>query len=76
MMMGLAAAVSGWMFVPRELDRRPWRWLFVRITACFAIGCDQARGDYLGTTQWVGGGGAALANSALCFSRPSGDGVQ
>jgi GrpB-like predicted nucleotidyltransferase (UPF0157 family) len=26
-----AAAAAGWMFVPRELDQRAWRWLFVRV---------------------------------------------
>jgi GrpB-like predicted nucleotidyltransferase (UPF0157 family) len=30
---GDAAAASGWMFVPRELDQRPWRWLLVRTDA-------------------------------------------
>jgi GrpB-like predicted nucleotidyltransferase (UPF0157 family) len=29
---GETAAGAGWMFVPRELDRRPWRWLFVRVS--------------------------------------------
>jgi GrpB-like predicted nucleotidyltransferase (UPF0157 family) len=29
---GKAAATSGWMFVPRELDRRAWRWLLVRVS--------------------------------------------
>jgi GrpB-like predicted nucleotidyltransferase (UPF0157 family) len=28
-----AAAAAGWVFVPRELDQRPWRWLLVRIDA-------------------------------------------
>lgn len=27
-----AAAAAGWMFVPRELDQRAWRWLVVRIS--------------------------------------------
>lgn len=27
------AADDGWMFVPRPLDRRPWRWLLVRINS-------------------------------------------
>ncbi|MCD2195879.1 GrpB family protein [Actinomycetospora endophytica] len=26
------AAGVGWMFVPRELDQRAWRWLFVRVS--------------------------------------------
>ncbi|WP_285649534.1 GrpB family protein [Actinomycetospora sp. NBRC 106375] len=26
-----AAATAGWMLVPRELDRRPWRWFLVRV---------------------------------------------
>ena len=30
---GEAAAASRWMFVPRELDQRAWRWLFVRISS-------------------------------------------
>lgn len=29
---GAAAAASRWMFVPRELDQRAWRWLLVRIS--------------------------------------------
>ena len=28
-----AAAEVGWAVVPRELDRRPWRWLLVRVGA-------------------------------------------
>jgi len=30
---GDAAAAAGWMFVPRELDQRAWRWLLVCIDA-------------------------------------------
>ncbi len=30
---GDAAAAAGWMFVPRELDQRAWRWLLVGIDA-------------------------------------------
>ncbi|MDL5158465.1 GrpB family protein [Actinomycetospora termitidis] len=26
-----AAGTTGWRFVPRELDDRPWRWFFVRV---------------------------------------------
>lgn len=29
---GDRAAGAGWMFVPRELDQRTWRWLFVRVS--------------------------------------------
>lgn len=28
---GDAAGARGWMLVPRELDRNPWRWLLVRV---------------------------------------------
>lgn len=28
---GTKAAVARWMLVPRELDQRSWRWLFVRV---------------------------------------------
>lgn len=27
----VAAEAARWMLVPRELDERPWRWLFVRV---------------------------------------------
>ncbi len=30
---GETAATAGWMFVPRELDQRAWRWLLVRVSA-------------------------------------------
>lgn len=30
---GDAAAAIGWMFVPRDLDQRAWRWLFVRTSS-------------------------------------------
>ena len=28
---GAKAQAAKWMLVPRELDQRPWRWLFVRV---------------------------------------------
>ncbi len=28
---GAKAEAAGWMLVPRELDQRSWRWLFVRV---------------------------------------------
>ncbi|MHC1560318.1 GrpB family protein [Actinomycetospora sp. C-140] len=30
---GSAADAAGWKLVPRDLDRRPWRWFLVRVDA-------------------------------------------
>lgn len=49
---GAQAETARWMFVPRELDQRPWRWLFVRVDP---VGCSRLAHLHLmppGQARW------------------------